>query len=1007
MDRDRGFRFKLLVPPRVSHSQINTVRPQETAENRGDLLNTAQRVGSSLNQNNSSTGELYSKLFDEVEKIKTWKVKVETDTVEKERKLQDNKRTIESQRKAIQELQFGNESLSIKLEEQICENEDLRNKNNVTRNLCNILKETCQRSSEKMHLFESEREETHHLFMENSKSIKKLLSAFETLRIQVEADQQEMHKVKEDLLQFEDLKEKYHQEHMIKDKETEMLQNKLEDKENELEKALLNLKEAQKYCKQLQDSTRQQFELLQSLKTEKESLLQNLDSAEQRCEEIKKKEEHTAAALEKSKNEYKEIIQNKDLNMQDLNRVKIQQEEKLEKIETTIKELKKSLALEIQRAKDLEDKLTMKSSELERNGKLLGDTINEAAKKEDLIKILAEELDVKSKSTELLKSKIDALETRVDELVSELSRKTEEIQMLRNEKEMALEESNLLKEVCENAAKAKEDLQEKCTFTEIKAKELEVQLSVEIKKNEECSFQMEQLKEDILHHEVKYEELLSSFHKLQSENMATQQEFEDGLSKVKVSEENMKVSEEKIVKLKREAQKLEEENKCLRDEISTIKTRIRGTCQDTETMQKKTEEIWEHLQEQVAEKEDQIKAVETKLHNLRKKFEMKFKVQEEFKNENKILKKQIAKETAKSSHLEKTIDKLQRESKNLKTLKDEDYQKMLKDLESKSALTAELEDEVQNLKLTTAEAIKNKEDAELKCQHKIADMVALMEKHKSQYDRMVEEKDTELDKNKKKEKEAVSRAKSLELDLSKQKMENDQLKKQLKTKDTEKEFLQKEVTDLKKEISAAKVMQLSQARSKQSVALDSEQEIDLDTPMEGSLKTYIFDFSKTKKTPSSNNSLAVLRKAVSATKIPKTPCGTTAKTKPVFSEDTATPGSNKNRIGGISKMKSYRIRTPPSSEKAGRWGKNAIELDPKSDSSDHIDLFTCANEPAPNDSVLQHKRNIFKKIQSPVALKSPGNNSKLAAIKRMRDAGWTAVTGCDKKKKKTNEKIFA
>ncbi|KAM4740702.1 synaptonemal complex protein 1 isoform 2-T3 [Anableps anableps] len=944
MDRDRGFRFKLLVPPRVSHSQINTVRPQETAENRGDLLNTAQRVGSSLNQNNSSTGELYSKLFDEVEKIKTWKVKVETDTVEKERKLQDNKRTIESQRKAIQELQFGNESLSIKLEEQICENEDLRNKNNVTRNLCNILKETCQRSSEKMHLFESEREETHHLFMENSKSIKKLLSAFETLRIQVEADQQEMHKVKEDLLQFEDLKEKYHQEHMIKDKETEMLQNKLEDKENELEKALLNLKEAQKYCKQLQDSTRQQFELLQSLKTEKESLLQNLDSAEQRCEEIKKKEEHTAAALEKSKNEYKEIIQNKDLNMQDLNRVKIQQEEKLEKIETTIKELKKSLALEIQRAKDLEDKLTMKSSELERNGKLLGDTINEAAKKEDLIKILAEELDVKSKSTELLKSKIDALETRVDELVSELSRKTEEIQMLRNEKEMALEESNLLKEVCENAAKAKEDLQEKCTFTEIKAKELEVQLSVEIKKNEECSFQMEQLKEDILHHEVKYEELLSSFHKLQSENMATQQEFEDGLSKVKVSEENMKVSEEKIVKLKREAQKLEEENKCLRDEISTIKTRIRGTCQDTETMQKKTEEI---------------------------------------------------------------IDKLQRESKNLKTLKDEDYQKMLKDLESKSALTAELEDEVQNLKLTTAEAIKNKEDAELKCQHKIADMVALMEKHKSQYDRMVEEKDTELDKNKKKEKEAVSRAKSLELDLSKQKMENDQLKKQLKTKDTEKEFLQKEVTDLKKEISAAKVMQLSQARSKQSVALDSEQEIDLDTPMEGSLKTYIFDFSKTKKTPSSNNSLAVLRKAVSATKIPKTPCGTTAKTKPVFSEDTATPGSNKNRIGGISKMKSYRIRTPPSSEKAGRWGKNAIELDPKSDSSDHIDLFTCANEPAPNDSVLQHKRNIFKKIQSPVALKSPGNNSKLAAIKRMRDAGWTAVTGCDKKKKKTNEKIFA
>lgn len=56
-------------------------------------------------QSNSSADELCSKLFDEVDKVKSWKVKVETETVEKERKLQDNKRTIESQRKAIQELQ--------------------------------------------------------------------------------------------------------------------------------------------------------------------------------------------------------------------------------------------------------------------------------------------------------------------------------------------------------------------------------------------------------------------------------------------------------------------------------------------------------------------------------------------------------------------------------------------------------------------------------------------------------------------------------------------------------------------------------------------------------------------------------------------------------------------------------------------------------------------------------------------------------------------------------------
>ncbi|XP_023268530.1 synaptonemal complex protein 1-like, partial [Seriola lalandi dorsalis] len=126
--------------------------------------------------------------------MKCWKVNVDSDTVQKERRLQENKRTIETQRKAIQELQFGNENLSIKLEEQISENEDLRNKNNATRNLCNILKDTFQRSAKNMQLFESEREETHHLVMENSESIQKLIAAFESLRILAEADQQEMQK---------------------------------------------------------------------------------------------------------------------------------------------------------------------------------------------------------------------------------------------------------------------------------------------------------------------------------------------------------------------------------------------------------------------------------------------------------------------------------------------------------------------------------------------------------------------------------------------------------------------------------------------------------------------------------------------------------------------------------------------------------------------------------------------------------------------------------------------
>lgn len=38
--------------------------------------------------------------------------------------------------------------------------------------------------------------------------------------------------------------------------------------------------------------------------------------------------------------------------------------------------------------------------------------------------------------------------------------------------------------------------------------------------------------------------------------------------------------------------------------------------------------------------------------------------------------------------------------------------------------------QVGRLKEAATEALKNKEDTEIKCQHKISDMVALMDKHK-------------------------------------------------------------------------------------------------------------------------------------------------------------------------------------------------------------------------------------------------------------------------------------
>uniref|UniRef100_A0A3B4FDG3 Synaptonemal complex protein 1 n=1 Tax=Pundamilia nyererei TaxID=303518 RepID=A0A3B4FDG3_9CICH len=652
MERDQRFSFKLLVPPRVNNGPISAVQPQEIVEDRGNFMkafysecfdkeknilspNTnvvaptkppKQGICVSLcyltTPNNCNPGQLYSKLFDEVEKIKCWKVKVYSDTVEKERRLQDNKRTIETQRKAIQELQFGNESLSIKMEEQISENEELRNKNNSTWNLCNILKETFDSSVEKIHLFEAEREETHHLLTENNESVKKMIAAFESLRVRVETDQQEMQKGIYIHFFLPLLRQNI-----------TMLQLKLKDKETQLQKLLLDLDETQKHCNELQQST---------------------------------------------------------------SNIIIRSEDKLKQYE------------------------------------------------------------IKFKAQEEYKKEV---------------------------------------------------------------------------------------------------------------------------------------------------------------------------CNDHETLA--------------------IKGVEWYLLSSLVYFQ------------NKMLKKQMAQEIAKSSDLETTINSLQNESQNLKQLKGEEHEKLLKALESKSTFAAELEKEVQKLRITAAEAIKNKEATELKCQHKIGDMVTLMEKHKSQYDRMVQEKDAELEEKKKNEMEATAREKSLELDLSKHKSENERLKNELKAETREKVYPTLNQLPLDGILSASNYKQGKSS----------------EVPKKNSSKSHTFDFFKAKKTSSYSKDGQSL-------------C--------INSEDMKTPRSLTNHIAGTTKIKSYRIRTPPS-EQSAQWGKSAIELDPKSDSSDQNDLLVNS----------QCKLHILKKNQSPLIHKSPGNSLKLAAMKRMRDAGWTAVTGCDKKKKKTNEKIFA
>ncbi|KAM3669145.1 synaptonemal complex protein 1-like [Ammospiza maritima maritima] len=187
-------RFKLFMPPRLSAGQVSAGRSQGSKSLPvSDTISQEVKLCSEVDEENPETmNELFSKLYKEAEKIKQWKLTVETELNQKERKLQENRKIIEEQKKAVQELQFENEKLHLKLEDEICENKDLLKEAAASRHLCNLLKETCTRFAEKTSKYEQEKEATIQLYEELHSNIERMTVAFEELHVQAENDRLEM-----------------------------------------------------------------------------------------------------------------------------------------------------------------------------------------------------------------------------------------------------------------------------------------------------------------------------------------------------------------------------------------------------------------------------------------------------------------------------------------------------------------------------------------------------------------------------------------------------------------------------------------------------------------------------------------------------------------------------------------------------------------------------------------------------------------------------------------------
>uniref|UniRef100_A0A8B9D2I6 Synaptonemal complex protein 1 n=1 Tax=Anser cygnoides TaxID=8845 RepID=A0A8B9D2I6_ANSCY len=844
---EKGKPFKLFVPPRLSGGQVSAVKPQTSARAAGlcqgfnkcpdddfnspfvmtstlnhgeitdsDAISQQVKLCSEIDEEHIETmNELYSKLYKEAEKIKRWKVTVESELKQKERKLQENRKIIEAQRKAIQELQFENEKLSLKLEDEICENKDLLKENSTSRHLCNLLKETCTHFTEKSTKYEHEREETRQLHVELNNNIERMIVAFEELRVQAENTRLEMcFKLKEEAEKVDKFEKECKLEVSMKEKQISVLTIQSGEKDDVIKDLKTQLQESKNKIADLEEAKRLEGEMLKESQLNREYLRAELEEAKVSLQKTEATQKSLETELQTAVKALIQVTQEKEAQMEECKETKALHTSMIEEFKTSTSNLKSLLQEEQNRLKN------------------------------------------------------EQLTVHINTLLLE-------------KEQMDLEKSNIAAEL----------------------------------------------------------------RKLQ--------EIHEGDRK---KEENTK----QLV------DNLEETNSQLRNELESLKEKMAKKGEEIKSKLDESEENTKSIENEISRKERQLKILDNKLNNLKKQVENKTKYIEELQQENKVLKKKMTAESKKTSIYEGKVNKLQLEMENMKNQHKETVDMYKREIEAKRVTENKLLEEVEKMKLLADEATITQREMDIRCQHKITEMMALMEKHKHEYDKMVEEKDTELKLCKIKEQEQLSLKRTLESELSCLKSELSSLKEQLKVEIEEKKT-QTHFTEIPKP------------------------HLDLDCT-------------------------SINVKKILPQNIP-------VKVNMTESKKTSPPAPAKSPMGSRL-LKTYIVKTPPvhkmQSESTNllseqrKKQKVLLQLDAQSDSSEHSDLLSIVSEEEmfkklykdyPQASQLYAMTP--KKKPTTSNLKAPGSALKLTTVRKMREAGWTAVSKMDRKRKiKEAEKLF-
>ncbi|NXV91817.1 SYCP1 protein, partial [Calonectris borealis] len=979
--------FKLFVPPRLSGGQVSAVKPQTSTRatglcqgfnkcpddgfnlpfvmmstpNRGevtdsDAISQQVKLCSEVDEENIETmNELYSKLYKEAEKIKQWKLTVESELKQKERKLQENRKIIEAQRKAIQELQasiFENEKLSLKLEDEICENKDLLKENSASRHLCNLLKETCTHFTEKSTKYEHEREETRQLYVELNNNVERMIMAFEELRVQAENTRLEMcFKLKEEAEKVDKFEKECKLEVSMKEKQISVLTIQSDEKDDVIGDIKTQLQESKNKIADLVEAKRHVGEMLKESQINQEHLRAELEEAKVSLQKTEVTQKSLETELHTAVKALVQVTGEKEAQVEECKKTKALHASLREEFETSISNLKSLLQKEQNRLEKCEDESKLLTLELR----------NKSAELEEMTKLKCDK------------------EMQLEEL-SETLGKVEGLLVKKKDLEATVE----------NLQKREKETKNVLQIREKEIHDLKVQLISTAEKEQSYLKQFMTLNTDLEREALKNEQLTVYINKLLLEKEQIAQEKSGMATELKKLQESHEASCKLLAKLKLLSKYLLMlVNLAFRNELESLKEKMAKKGEEIKSKLDEREENVKSIENEISRKEKQLKILENKLNNLKKQVENKTKCIEELQQENKVLKKKITAESKKTSIYEGKVNKLQLEMENMNKQHKETVDIYQKEIETKKVNENKLLEEVEKMRLLADEATITQRETDIRCQHKITEMVALMEKHKHEYDKMVEEKDTELKLYKIKEQEQLSSKRSLESELSYLKSELSSLKEQLKAEIGEKENLAKEPPQ-----SMVPENEKKHKKIQTHFSETPKPHLDLDC---ASINV------KNKKSP---NDIPIKVNIMEKKKMPPSV-------------------SAKSPLGSPS-LTTYIIKTPPihklqsestnlhSEQCTRKKQKVLLQLDAQSDSSEHNDLLSIVSEEEmfkklykdyPQASQLYAMTP--KKKPTTSNMKTPGSVLKLTTMRKMREAGWTAVSKMDRKRKiKEAEKLF-